>query len=164
MDTSDDPVVAQALLEEQAALRRVATLVASAGDPARVFASVTEEVGRLLGAQTANMVRYRQDGTADVMGGWNEPGVPSVPAGTHIILDSETLAPKIYRSGRPERVDDYAHLSGELAALLRDLGFGSGGSPPLVFDGVLWGAVVLSSLRAHAFAPGEEHRVAAFTE
>jgi signal transduction histidine kinase len=164
MDTSDDPLVAQALLAEQAALRRVATLVASAGDPARVFPSVTEEVGRLLGAQTANMVRYRHDGTADVMGGWNEPGVPSVPAGTHITLDSETLAPKIYRSGQPERVDDYAHLGGELAALLRDLGFRSGVGAPIVFDGVLWGAVVLSSLSAHAFPPGEEHRVAGFTE
>ena len=80
MDASDGPAV-QALLDEQAALRRVATLVASAGDPARVFSTVTAEVGGLLGAQTANMVRYRHDGTADVIGGWNEPGVPSVPGG-----------------------------------------------------------------------------------
>ena len=68
MDASDGPAV-QALLDEQAALRRVATLVASAGDPARVFSTVTAEVGGLLGAQTANMVRYRHDGTADVIGG-----------------------------------------------------------------------------------------------
>ena len=78
MEASDGPAV-QALLDEQAALRRVATLVASAGDPARVFSTVTAEVGGLLGAQTANMVRYRHDGTADVIGEWNEPGVPSVP-------------------------------------------------------------------------------------
>ena len=69
----------QVLLDEQAALRRVATLVARSVDPAHVFSSVTEEVGRLLGAHTANMVRYRHDGAADVVGGWNETGAPSVP-------------------------------------------------------------------------------------
>src|SRR5215210_2418935 len=126
MATSDDPAVAQALLDEQAALRRVATLVAGGGEPARVFSTVTEEVGRLLGAHTANMVRYRHDGTADVIGGWNEPGVPSVPLGATLQLDGDTLAPKICRSGQPERVDDYAGLTGTLAAQLQQLGIGSG--------------------------------------
>jgi len=164
MDTSDDPAVARTLLDEQAALRRVATLVASAGDPTRVFPSVTEEVGRLLGAQTANMVRYRHDGTAEVVGAWNEPGIPSVPAGTPLTLDSETLAPKIYRSGQPERVDDYGPLEGDLAHRLRELGIRSGVGAPIVFDGELWGAVVVSSVRMRAFGPGEEYRVAGFTE
>ncbi len=49
MEASADNGVVQALLDEQAALRRVATLVATAGEPARVFPIVTEEVGRLLG-------------------------------------------------------------------------------------------------------------------
>ena len=163
MDASDGPTV-QDLLDEQAALRRVATLVASAGDPARVFSLVTEEVGGLLGAQTANMVRYRHDGTADVIGGWNEPGVPSVPVGARIDLDGETLAPKICRSGLPERVDDYAGLTGSLAARLQELGIRSGVGAPIVFEGELWGAVVVSSVRTRTFAPGDEHRIAAFTE
>ena len=79
MEASAGNAVVQALLDEQAALRRVATLVATAGEPARVFPIVTEEVGRLLGAQTANMVRYRHDDTADVIGQWNEPDMPSMP-------------------------------------------------------------------------------------
>src|SRR4051794_16643284 len=164
MDTSDDPLVAQALLDEQAALRRVATLVASAGDPARMFPAVTEEVGRLLGAHTANMVRYRHDGTADVIGAWNSPGVPSMPTGTRLILDSETLTPKIYRSGQPERVDDFGSLEGDLARRLLDLGIRSGVGAPIVFDGALWGAVAVSSVHERGFAPGEEDRVAGFTE
>jgi signal transduction histidine kinase len=154
----------QALLDEQAALRRVATLVASAGEPSRVFPVVTEEVGRLLAAQTANMVRYRHDGTADVIGQWNEPGVPSMPLGARIELDGETLTPKICRSARPERVDDYSPLTGRLAERLQQLGIASGVGAPIAFDGELWGAVVVSSVRAHAFAPGAEHRIAAFTE
>jgi signal transduction histidine kinase len=164
MEASAGHEVVQALLDEQAALRRVATLVAEAGDPARVFPIVTEEVGRLLAAQTANMVRYRHDGTADVLGQWNEPGVPSVPIGARIELDGDTLTPKICRSGRPERVDDYGGLTGLLAERLHALGIHSGVGAPIIFDGELWGAVVVSSVRAHAFPTGAEHRIAAFTE
>ena len=164
MDASDGPAV-QALLDEQAALRRVATLVASAGDPARVFSTVTAEVGGLLGAQTANMVRYRDDGTADVIGGWNEPGVPSVPVGARIELDGETLAPKICRSGQPERVDDYTGLTGRLAERL------AGARDPVrrrCADRARREAVGrgggLERGRRIRSRPGDEHRIAAFTE
>ena len=97
------------------------------------------------------MVRYRHDGTADVIGQWNEPGVPSVPIGARIELDGETLTPKICRSGRPERVDDYGGLTGRLAERLQQLGIASGVGAPIIFDGELWGAVVVSSIRTHAF-------------
>jgi GAF domain-containing protein len=49
MDASAASSAVQLLLDEQAALRRVATLVAGASDPRQIFATVTEEVGRLLG-------------------------------------------------------------------------------------------------------------------
>jgi signal transduction histidine kinase len=164
MDASAGSSAVQLLLDEQAALRRVATLVAGTSDPRRIFATVTEEVGRLLGAHTANMVRYRHDGTADVIGGWNEPGVPSVPVGALLQLDGDTLAPKICRSGQPERVDDYDGITGSLAERLRALGIRSGVGAPIVFNGELWGAVVISSVEVQAFSTGDEHRVAGFTE
>jgi signal transduction histidine kinase len=110
------------------------------------------------------MVRYRHDGTADVIGQWNEPGAPSVPVGARLELDGDTLTPRICRSGQPERVDDFSGLSGRLAERLHALGIASGVGAPIVFDGELWGAVVVSSVRTHAFAPGAEHRIAAFTE
>ena len=56
--------------EEQAALRRVATLVARGVPPAEVFASVTEEVGRLLGTDLAGMARYKSDDTVIVLATW----------------------------------------------------------------------------------------------
>jgi len=149
VDTSEDPEVVQPLLDEQAALRRVATLVAGGGDPSQLFLSVTEEVGRLLGAQTANMMRFGADGTADVVGGWNEPGLPSVAVGAHRALDGDTLGPRIHRSGRPERVDEYAGLEGTLARRLQELGIRSGVGAPIVCDGALWGAVVVSSVRPY---------------
>jgi hypothetical protein len=51
------------LAEEQAALRRVATLVAGGAAPEEVFAAVAEEVGQLLPVDSASMCRYESDGT-----------------------------------------------------------------------------------------------------
>src|SRR5215207_2229965 len=76
----------RALADEQAALRRVATIVAGEAPEERVFAVVTEEVGRLLGAHTANMVRFEADGTALVLGGWSTGSLRSVPVGTRASL------------------------------------------------------------------------------
>jgi GAF domain-containing protein len=59
---------------EQAALRRVATLVARAAVPEEVFAAVAEEAGRLLGAHHATMSRYDPDGTATVVASWSRAG------------------------------------------------------------------------------------------
>ena len=48
---------------EQAALRRVATLVARAAAPPAVFAAVAEEIGRLIPTDAALVNRYNPDGT-----------------------------------------------------------------------------------------------------
>ncbi len=50
------------LADEQAALRRVATAVAAEHESSRLFALVSEEVGRLFEAQTAHMFRFDPDG------------------------------------------------------------------------------------------------------
>ena len=51
------------LADEQAALRRVATLVARGVPAVEVFATVAEEVGRLLGTDGAGIVRYQANNT-----------------------------------------------------------------------------------------------------
>src|SRR5208337_4842173 len=53
--------------DQQAALRRVATLVARGAWPEEVFTAVTEEVGRLLEAELVSMDRYDPDGTVTVL-------------------------------------------------------------------------------------------------
>ena len=58
------------LAEEQAALRRVATLVARATPPEEVFAAVGEEVGQLLPVDSATMCRYEPDGTLTFVAHW----------------------------------------------------------------------------------------------
>lgn len=58
--------------DEQAALRRVATLVASGVPPAEVFAAVAAETGRVLGATSIAMARYEPDGAVAVVCTWTE--------------------------------------------------------------------------------------------
>jgi PAS domain S-box-containing protein len=154
----------RALVAEQAALRRVATLVASEGDQQRVFSAVTEEVGRLLGAHSANMVRYDDGPWATVVGGWSVEGAPVVTVGDTIPLDGETAAVKVRRTGRPARLDTYDGLTGELAERLHRLGFRCAVAAPVVLTGRLWGAVIVSSVRERAFAPGDEDRISSFAE
>jgi GAF domain-containing protein len=55
---------ADRLAEQQAALRRVATLVAKEGPSAEVFAKVVEELATVLGADDCSLFRDEGDGTA----------------------------------------------------------------------------------------------------
>jgi PAS domain S-box-containing protein len=159
-----DELALRSLAAEQAALRRVATTVASEADQTRVFAVVTEEVARLLGAHTSNMVRYEPDGSAVVLAGWSTPGVPNVPVGTHVALDGPTVAARIYRSGQPERADTYDGMTGTTVELLRELGFLASVGAPIRLGGRLWGAVMVSTIEDTPFAPGSEQRIADFAE
>jgi PAS domain S-box-containing protein len=152
------------LADEQAALRRVATAVAAERDPREVFGLVTEEVGRLLNAQTSNMVRYEGNGMATVIGGWSDGDVGSIPVGDTLGLDGETAAARVWRTGRPERVDSYEELTGTLAERLRELGFRSAVAAPVTLGGSLWGAVIVSSVHPEPFPEGAEQRIADFAE
>ena len=154
----------RALAAEQAALRRVATLVAREVDPRDVFSAVTEEVGRLLGAHSANMVRYEAGDSATVLGGWSAGGAPAVDVGGRVPLDGDTAAVRVWRTGRPACVDSYDGLTGELAEFLRSIGIRCAVAAPITLAGRLWGAVIVSSVKAGAFRPGDEDRISSFAE
>jgi signal transduction histidine kinase len=164
--TQVQPSVAQleALLAEQAALRRVATLVAGDPDAGRLFEAVCEEVGRVLGVESANIVRFEDDGTQTVVGAWASGRAPWFPPGERVPIDGETVSGKLRRSGRPERADEYSGVRGELVKLLRAVGIKSAVGAPVTVAGRSWGAIVASSGRPHAFATGAENRLADFAE
>jgi PAS domain S-box-containing protein len=159
-----DELALRSLAQDQAALRRVATVVASEVDQARVFAVVTEEVGRLLGANTANTVRFEPDGTGFVTGAWSTRGVQAVPVGTHSPLDSPTVAGLILRSGHAERVDSFEGMPGRTAEMLRGFGLRGGVGAPISLAGRLWGAVIASTAEDEPFPEGSEQRIADFAE
>ena len=154
----------QALVEEQAALRRVATLVASGPEPKQVFECVCEEVGRVLGIEGTNLTRFEDDGTQTVLAGWSVHEAPIFPLSAGVPLEGDAAVPKASRSGRPERVDDYAEVGGELAEMIRRAGIASAVAAPITVAGKLWGAVVATTDQPYSFPPGTEERVASFAE
>ncbi len=152
------------LHDEQAALRRVATLVAREPEPSEVFERVCEEVGTVLGIDGTNLTRFEDDGTQTVLAGWSAPGVPVFPVGGGVPLTGDAAVPKVSRSGRPERVDDYAEVEGELAERIRAVGIASSVAAPITVAGELWGAIVATTGRPRAFPAYTEQRVASFAE
>ena len=154
----------RALAEEQAALRRVATLVAGDPEPRRVFECVCEEVGTVLGIEGTNLTRFEGDGTQTVLAGWSECGTPIFPVGPGVPLEGDAAVPKVSRSGRPERVDDYGEIDGELAEMIRTAGIASAVAAPIKVAGRLWGAIVATTGRPFSFPPDTEDRIAGFAE
>jgi signal transduction histidine kinase len=164
MSSGDNLSRLEGLLAEQAALRRVATMVAGGTPAPALFGRVCEELGELLSVKTTDMIRYEHDGFATVVGYWTGDDTPSFPVGYRVAVEGETVTGKIYRSGRPERVDDYAEVEGALAERLREFGIRSVVGAPIYVAGRLWGATMVSSARPHAFPEGTEEKVSSFAE
>jgi signal transduction histidine kinase len=150
--------------QDQAAMLRVATLVAGLRPAEEVFAAIAEEVGRLLEARTSNVVRFDGDRGATVIGGWNEEGGRSVPVLTHFRIDADTAVARVMRTGEAQRVDDYASLPGAYAEWLRELiGVRSAVAAPLRLGSEIWGALTVSTIDDDPPFPADaEVRLGAF--
>src|SRR4051794_19966725 len=151
------------LAEEQAALRRVATLVASGVPPSEVFGKVSEEVGLLLGVSTTHMGRYEPDGSVIIVGSWSTKGA-HLSVGTRAAFDAKSVSGLIFGSGRSVRMDDFDEASGAVAALAQELGIRSTVGAPIVVDGRLWGVMFASSKGPEPLPADTESRIGAFTE
>jgi signal transduction histidine kinase len=154
----------RALADEQAALRRVATLVASGVQPSRVFGQVTEEVARLLAVPGASVMRYDGSRTATVVGGWSEDGALSLPLGSTFDLDGDTVVAKVLRSGSPQRVDRYQETSGTLSETLQRSGYQAAVAAPVLVGGRLWGALGAATRSDEPLPAGLEQRLCDFAE
>ena len=149
------------LAEEQAALRRVATLVAQGVTPAEVFEAVSVEVGRLMPAEGAALTRFNPDGTVTALGGWSASG-GYVYVGRTYALEG-TVSELVLESRGPARMERYAG-PGEAAAAAREMGWRSSVGAPITVEGRLWGVLAASSLSDEPLPPDTEQRLAEFTE
>lgn len=129
-----------ALVEQQAALRRVATLVARGVSPPEVFSAVAAELARCLGVHYAALWRYEPDGAAIVLAARNDPGLTKMPVGGRFSLEGESVAAMVFRSGRATRTRYENAAAGSAAARIRELGLRSAVGAPIVVDGRVWGA------------------------
>jgi signal transduction histidine kinase len=160
-----DPAAETRLADEQAALRRVATMVAAGAEPAEIFASATEEIGRLFGADSAGMVRYDAEShTAEMVGRWESGNRHVFDVGTVVSLSDDTTIARVYREQRPLRLH-WADVPGSLAEGMRAAGFTMTVAAPIEVAGRLWGAVSVGWAHRELELPVDiETKLAAFSE
>jgi len=151
--------------EEQAALRRVATLVAGGAPPATVFAAVAEEIGRVVGAQFTGMSRYDPVGMATAVGMWTSTDTPwPMAIGDQLMLGGQNVTTLVHRTCQPARIQDYGRSTGAFADAGRGWGFSSAVGVPIMVEGRLWGVVTVGFGPAAVPPPDTETRLAGFTE
>jgi signal transduction histidine kinase len=152
------------LAEEQAALRRVATLVAHGAAPEEVFAAVTGELRQMLSSGHAHLGRYEPDGTVTFVACWGL-AADRLPVGSRWGLGGRNVATLVFETGRPARIDGYADASGPVGTVAREGGVRSGLGMPVIVEGRLWG-VMLAATRSGEppMPPDAEARLASFTE
>jgi signal transduction histidine kinase len=154
---------ARGFAQEQAALRRVATLVARAVPPEEVFAAVTAEAGRLLTTDIAVLARYGPDGTETILGAWVGTGASPVVVGTRVALGGRDVSSLVFQTSRPAWIESYSDATGPAAALARELGVRATVGVPISVAGRLWG-VILMATRFEPLPADTEARLAGFTE
>jgi GAF domain-containing protein len=141
------------LAAEQAALRRIATLVAAAAAPDELFAKVAEETAGLLGQAMSALHRDEGDGTLSIVALWG-PGVAErVLLGRRIPLDGDATSAQAIREGRPVRNRPYRGRSGSITEQMYELGVRASVGCPIVVNGSTWGAVVVASLEGEPYPP-----------
>jgi signal transduction histidine kinase len=151
------------LAEEQAALRRVAMLVASGGSPAEVFDAVAAEIAAPLNADGITLCRYEPDDELTILA-HRGPAARQVPPGTRIRHDGDSVSATVRRTQCPARMASYAETRGQIGQVIKSLTFRSGVGAPIVVDGRLWGVTIANWIGAEPPPPDTEERMAKFAE
>jgi signal transduction histidine kinase len=152
------------LAEQQAALRRVATLVARGVSPAEVFTAVATELAGVLGVQNASVWRYEAHDAATLLAAWDHRAAKGMPVGRQFSLEGDNIAATVLNTGHPARMDSHDNAAGPAAAQIREVGLRGGVGAPIVVDGRLWGVAVVGTSRPEPLPPDTEGRVGDFAE
>ncbi|CAM4406945.1 GAF domain-containing protein [Mycobacterium basiliense] len=153
------------LAGRQAALRRIATLVARGAPASEIFPAVAEELAHCLGVTDTSLWRYESDDTATLVAAYEGTGhAERKPVGTRWPVRGDNIVAKVARTGGPARLDDDQTATGDIPALVRGLGLRAGVGTPIIVERRLWGAAVVGSRQVMSLPPDTEERVAEFTE
>ena len=149
------------LARRQAALRRVATLVARGVSPSEIFTAVADEVANALEVGNATLFRYLDGDSGEIVAAYDE-GPKKMPVGARLTLEGDNIAAMVQRTGATARMDSHERAAGSAAALIRDLGFRSGVGAPIIVDGRLWGAAIVGFSRPEPPPPDTEDTTLGF--
>src|SRR6266508_3654351 len=149
------------MAEEQAALRRVATLIARGALPEEVFTAVAEESGRVLSGDYTALSRYDGAESSTVVGAWSSSGAePPAAIGSRFRLDGHDVSTLVFQSHEPARLDDYAQASSATAEVVSRAGVHGAVGVPITVEGRLWGVLIVASVRVEPLPADTETRLA----
>jgi PAS domain S-box-containing protein len=151
------------LADEQAALRRVATLVAQGASPEDLFEAVAEEVGRLLHVESGTMGRFEPDGSVTSVASWSTTEALAFPTGMRWPTGGTNVAWMVLQTGRSARIDDFSAATDPIGVAVREAGIKSAVGSPIIVEGDLWGLVAAASTEG-PLPPDTDARLASFTE
>jgi GAF domain-containing protein len=149
------------LADEQAALRRVATLVAEGASPSAVLDAVAAEMEALLDADQVALNRFEPGDEIAVLA-HRGLDVDRTPVGSRVSIEGRSATAEVRRTRRPARVEDYQDAEGPLAALARETGLRSSVSVPVTVEGRLWGLITASWKSAEPPPSDTEERMEQF--
>jgi signal transduction histidine kinase len=155
------------LADEQAALRRVATLVAGGARPSEVFQAIADELAGLIGADSSCVARLDDNGPSEgdpwitIVGSYGRLS-QVMPVGTRVELTPGMMMRAAVDSGGSASLSRAGMHLGPFGDLADDLNIRTGVSTPVLVGSRLWGVVVVAT--RGDFQPGYEARIAGFTE
>ena len=153
------------LVAEQAAVRRVGTLVARGSEPSEVVGAVAEEMRRCVGAITAGIWRFDTSDEIRLVAAAANPGaLAKWPVGTRTPIEGNTLATVVQRTGGPARIDGYDNVAGSVAARVRAVGVRAAVGVPIVVDGSVRGLAAVGSVEPGPMPADTEARISRFAE
>jgi K+-sensing histidine kinase KdpD len=152
------------LAAQQAALRRVATLVARGVSPAEVFSAVADELVRCLGVHGAAVLRFDGDDAAIVVASHTDAGGPGLHVGERMTLEGENVAALALRTKHAVRIDGHHNVGGSFAARMDELAIYSRVAVPVLVDDKVWGVAVAISSPAKPMPADTESRIADFAD
>lgn len=152
---------ATGLAVAQAALRRVATLVARGAPIAEVYDVAVSELAHSLGAQHVTLLRYESDEHAVVLA-TSDPR--AFAAGQRYSLAGDNVGTRVRATAGPARIDDYGAATGEVATMLTGLGMRSGAGAPVIVDGETRGALVAAWPKPYGAAEHAEAHICDFAD
>src|SRR6478609_1404725 len=134
-----------ALAEQQAALRRVATLVAR-------------------GIDNVALLRYESGEALVLLAARDKSGLTKMTIGERIPLDDDNVPAMVLHAGAPARIDCFEAATGPTAERIRRLGLRSAVGAPIIIDGRIWGALVVGSSQTEPLPPETDARIGDFAD
>ena len=152
-----------AMARQQAAIRRVATLVARGAEPTEVYPVAVAEVARGLEVEHVTLVRYESDDQCMVLAARDREDRAKLLVGERFPLDGTSVSALVLRTGKPARMDDYG-ADGAIATRLRGLGLHSAVGAPVAVAGQVRGALIVGTVDAEPLPPETEALLCDFTD